>query len=166
MASRTTRKPDAEADAVAILALLRRRSQPDAVEMLLVKQYRPPVDSFTIELPAGLIDPGESAEAAALRELREETGFVGTASSKSGLLAMSPGLCDESIKLVVAEVDLDAPVNRAPEQSLEDGEHIHVVRVPVKELLPALRAMESEGMIPFTGLYTLALGLQLSTTIS
>ena len=71
MASRTTRNPSGGADAVAILALLRRRgAPPEATEILLVNQFRPPVEAVTIELPAGLIDPGETAEAAALREVR------------------------------------------------------------------------------------------------
>ena len=70
MASRTTKRHDAPADAVAILALLRRQEKPDDVEMLLVQQFRPPVDAITVELPAGLIDPGETAERAAVREVR------------------------------------------------------------------------------------------------
>ena len=46
---------------------------------------------------------------AALRELKEETGYVGTVAECSGVLTMSPGLCDEMIRLVVVEVDLDRP---------------------------------------------------------
>ena len=40
-------------------------------------QFRPPIEKLSIELPAGLIDPGESAGEAALRELKEETGYTG-----------------------------------------------------------------------------------------
>ena len=70
MATRTTKRPEAEADAVAILAIVRRRDAlPEEAEILLVNQFRPPVEAVTIELPAGLIDPGETAEAAALREV-------------------------------------------------------------------------------------------------
>ena len=48
----------------------------------------------------------ETAEAAALRELREETGYAGRVLSVSPALAMSPGLTDESVRLVVVEVKL------------------------------------------------------------
>lgn len=162
MASRTTRAAGASADAVAILALLRSRDAPAAVETLLVTQYRPPVGAFTVELPAGLIDAGESAEAAALRELREETGYAGVVSRASGAVAMSPGLTDEAVKLVVVDVDLDAAANRAPQQQLEESEAgLRVRRVALRELLPELERMEADGLVPFAGLYTLAVGLSL-----
>lgn len=43
---------------------------------MLQKQFRPPLDKVVIEIPAGLIDEGETAEQAAIRELKEETGYV------------------------------------------------------------------------------------------
>jgi 8-oxo-dGTP pyrophosphatase MutT (NUDIX family) len=47
-------------------------------EIILQKQYRPPLNKVVIEVPAGLIDAGETPEQAAVRELKEETGYVGT----------------------------------------------------------------------------------------
>jgi ADP-ribose pyrophosphatase len=46
-------------------------------EILLLKQYRPALDKIVVEIPGGLIDPGETAEHCAVRELKEETGYVG-----------------------------------------------------------------------------------------
>ena len=43
------------------------------------KQFRPPIDKLVIEVPAGLVDEGETVEESAVRELREETGYVGVA---------------------------------------------------------------------------------------
>lgn len=44
--------------------------------MILVRQFRPAVEQETLELPSGLVDSAESPEAAALRELEEETGYT------------------------------------------------------------------------------------------
>lgn len=55
-------------------------------EIILQKQYRPPVDKVVIEVPAGLIDEGETAEQAAVRELREETGYVGEATESTPVM--------------------------------------------------------------------------------
>ena len=158
-ATRTTKHGAGEPDAVVIIALLRGRAT-DA-QLLLVQQFRPPVDAETIELPAGLIDAGETAEVAALRELKEETGYVGKVAHTSQLLAMSPGMCDETFHLCVVDVDLDAPANQAPEQALEDTEFIRVHKVPLAQLLSTLKRMEADGVIPIGGLYTLATGLVL-----
>lgn len=61
-----------------MVAILKDPSNPNAEpRILLQKQWRPPVDATVIEIPAGLIDPKESPETCAIRELKEETGYVG-----------------------------------------------------------------------------------------
>ncbi len=67
---------------------------------ILVRQYRPPVGCSVIEFPAGLIEPGEQPEAAAVRELREETGYRGEVVSVSGKAFSSPGLTSEYVIFV------------------------------------------------------------------
>jgi ADP-ribose diphosphatase len=59
-------------DYAAVVALTEKR------EVLLVRQYRPAVERFTLELPSGLVDSGESPGEAARRELFEETGYDAT----------------------------------------------------------------------------------------
>ena len=56
---------------VAVVALTREH------RILLVRQYRPAIEQYTLELPSGLVDPGEEPPAAARRELIEETGHAG-----------------------------------------------------------------------------------------
>lgn len=60
-------------DAVDVLAILKKEGEPKKI--VLVKQFRPPLKGYTIEMPAGLVDAGESAETAAVREL-QVTGWV------------------------------------------------------------------------------------------
>lgn len=50
------------------------------------KQFRPPINKVVIEVPAGLVDEGETAEQSAVRELREETGYVGTVEETSPVM--------------------------------------------------------------------------------
>lgn len=53
---------------------------------MLQKQYRPPANQIMIEVPAGLVDEGETAEQSAVRELKEETGYVGKVTESSPLM--------------------------------------------------------------------------------
>ena len=53
---------------------------------MLQKQFRPPVNKVVIEVPAGLVDEGESPEESAIRELREETGYIGIAAEVSPIM--------------------------------------------------------------------------------
>jgi 8-oxo-dGTP pyrophosphatase MutT (NUDIX family) len=87
MAVRPTRK--GPVDAVVIIPIVKRAGQSDAV--ILVSQFRPPTNGVCLEFPAGLVDEGESAAQAALRELSEETGYVGQIEDVSPILFSDPG---------------------------------------------------------------------------
>ncbi|PBP17845.1 hypothetical protein BUE80_DR011388 [Diplocarpon rosae] len=82
-AERRTRPKGLDIDAVGMVTILEKETGP---ELLLQKQYRPPIDKVCIEVPAGLVDAGETAEQAAVRELREETGYVGVVSESSPVM--------------------------------------------------------------------------------
>lgn len=60
-----------ESDGVSVLALT------DKNEIVLITQFRPGPDELVLEMPGGVVDKGESPIDAAIRELREETGYVG-----------------------------------------------------------------------------------------
>jgi len=98
-AARKTRKSTG-VDAVAIVPILKHPSKP--VSTMIIVQYRPPVEAFCVEFPAGLIDDGESPEQAAVRELREETGYSGKVSGISPTLSSQPGMT--SANMVVRDL--------------------------------------------------------------
>jgi len=66
LVERTTRA--GSADAVDIIAILKKDHDPD--QIVIIKQYRPPIKGWILEFPAGLIDAGETAEDTAVRELK------------------------------------------------------------------------------------------------
>lgn len=63
----------------------------DRADVVLVRQYRPAVERYTVEFPSGHIDPGETPEQAARRELLEETSYRADALSLLGTLHSDTG---------------------------------------------------------------------------
>jgi ADP-ribose pyrophosphatase len=103
-------------------------------EILLVRQYRPAVEQYTLELPGGHVDDGESPEFAARRELREETGYAATEIELLGCLLPDSGrLSNRLWCYFAAEVRRAAP---APE--FEPG--IELVRRSHADLLGEVAA--------------------------
>lgn len=161
-ATRVTKRDNAP-DAVMVVPIIKsRRSR--TIETLIVEQYRPPLGKYTLEFPAGLVDEGETAQDAALRELHEETGYFGTVEDgciniDEMQLCMSPGLTDETIQVVVVNVDLDDKRNKNPIQKLEDGEIVIVKRAPLTKTLKQLLGKSTS--MPIAMLYTFAIGLEI-----
>ncbi|MDZ7754261.1 MAG: NUDIX hydrolase [Gammaproteobacteria bacterium] len=74
----------------------------DGGRVLLLRQYRPCIGTWLWELPAGKLDPGESPEDTARRELAEEAGLVARSWRKLGEVVTAPGFCDEVLHLYLA----------------------------------------------------------------
>lgn len=70
--------------------------------VLLERQYRYPANDYLWELPAGRIDEGEAALAAAKRELLEETGYTAQHWERALFFYASPGFCDETMTIYQA----------------------------------------------------------------
>jgi ADP-ribose pyrophosphatase len=72
-------------------------------KMIVVEQYRKALEKSQVEIPAGKLDPGEPPEAAARRELEEETGYRCESLKHVCSFYTSPGFADEILHLYVAE---------------------------------------------------------------
>jgi len=150
-------------DAVDIIALVTKSGEP--TQILLVKQFRAPVGKLCIEFPSGLVDAGETPEEAALRELREETGFTAKISSVSPETSYEPGLTDSTCAVVHAQIDGDAECNLNPQQDLQEDEFIERLLVPVGKLLEALKSAARENLAVDAKLWTFAMGLSLASLV-
>jgi ADP-ribose pyrophosphatase len=104
-------------------------------EVVLVRQYRPPLDMMELGLPAGLVEEGEEPEKAARRELLEETGYAGSEWERLGAVASSPSLKDNWAHLYLAR-----GVERAEAPQPDEYERVEVVLVPVGEILQEVKA--------------------------
>lgn len=92
--------------------------------IVFIRNYRFAVNEHVLELPAGMIDPGESPQICAERELTEETGYSAGKLEKLGAFCTAPGSSDEIIHAFLA-TDL-----KAGSQALEGYEQIDVEIVP------------------------------------
>jgi ADP-ribose pyrophosphatase len=99
-------------------------------KVLIVRQYRPAVERYTLELPSGLVDPGETPVEAAGRELLEETGYEAGALEDLGPMLTDNGRLDNHIYGCVATGARPVP-GRAPEEGIE------VLTWPLDELARA-----------------------------
>ncbi|KAJ8068948.1 hypothetical protein OCU04_002629 [Sclerotinia nivalis] len=178
-AERATRPKSSEVDGVGIVAIIQK-------ETVLQKQYRPPLDKVVIEVPAGLVDDGETAEEAAIRELKEETGYIGVLSESSPIMfngtprppllpltyfpltdrIADPGFCNTNLKMVHVTIDMADQKNQNPVPELEENEFIEVFTLPLKDLWEACKNWEKEGYAIDARVGTLAEGIEVARTLN
>lgn len=126
----TTREIVEHRGAVVILALDKQE------RVLLVRQYRKPVEKTLLEQPAGTLETGENPEDCAFRELQEETGYRADTLETLTTFYTAPGYSDEHIYLYLA-TDLHHEVIEAAED-----ESIEVVMLPLDEAVNLVRQGE------------------------
>lgn len=113
-------------DAVVIVAVHKEEEK-----LVIIKQFRVPINGYVYELPAGLIDSGEDFETTVRRELKEETGLdlVEIDFSKTkGKVYISTGMTDESVALVYCSCS-----GEISDEHLEADEDIEVILVSKEE---------------------------------
>ncbi|RYL93353.1 NUDIX hydrolase [Sporolactobacillus sp. THM19-2] len=107
--------------AVAIIAVN------DQGKLLLVRQYRYPLDGIIYEIPAGKLEPGENPDHSAHRELEEETGYQCTQLEKVASFYSSPGFSDELLHIYFTDTLTPG------RQHLDDDEFLEVCAVSLEE---------------------------------
>lgn len=113
-------------------------------KVLLIKQYRYPVDEIIYEIPAGKLEKNEKVVDCAARELREETGYKAQKFNKLFEFFPTPGYSTETIYIYQAE-NLEFVGN-----DLEEGEYIEVVpktKAELKELFDSGKIKDSKTLI-------------------
>jgi 8-oxo-dGTP pyrophosphatase MutT (NUDIX family) len=98
-------------------------------QVVLIRQFRAGVWANTLEIPGGMVDPGEDPQAAAIRELEEETGYRPQRVVPLGWVHPNPALQANKCHSFLA---LDC--EKVGEASLDEGEDIEVVVAPRAEL--------------------------------
>lgn len=101
----------------------------EAGQVLLVRQHRPAVGVDLLELPAGIVDPGEQPIECARRELEEETGYTAERLDPLVHFYSSPGFCTEVLHVFAAAGLRPCTTDVAA----DDEEELELVRVPLAE---------------------------------
>jgi len=101
----------------------------DEDEVVLIRQFRHGTAEVTVEIPGGLVDPGEAPQVAAARELLEETGFAGATPVHLGSVEPNPALQDN-----VCSTWLIRAARPVAQPRPDDMEQIEVVLLPRDEV--------------------------------
>ncbi|MGD2184962.1 MAG: NUDIX hydrolase [Desulfobacterales bacterium] len=125
-------------DWVLILALTAQQ------EVVMVRQYRHGIEQVCLELPGGLVDPGDtSPELSAGRELLEETGFEASEIKLIGECCPQPAILSNRCYFYLAENAISAQT-----QNLDPGEDIEILKIPLKEIPARIESKEIDhGMV-------------------
>ncbi len=105
-------------------------------EVILVRQYRYPVDKVLIEIPAGKLDGSEPPIECAKRELKEEVGVEGGNFIHLAQIFTSPGFSSEKMEIYLVQ-DFEEKEN-----NLDDDEFLNIIKIKLKDCLDMIKKGE------------------------
>lgn len=122
----------------------------DDGKIILVKQFRYPVQDMLIEFPAGKLDNSEDPLVCAIRELEEETGYKAKEIVKLGEILTAPGYCTEILHIYKASGLIPGNHNR------EEGElEMEILEYSVPEINQMILSGEISDAKTIAGMYYL-----------
>ena len=116
-------------------------------QVIVIEQYRHTLDKWMLEFPAGGIDDSESSEAAAKRELEEETGYISKELIYMGEYYMNQGISSAKCELFFAKC------TRKRENHLEKTEFIRTKLIPISQFCELIYNNQFKLLIGIAGWY-------------
>ena len=120
----------------------------DRGEVVMVRQYRHGLGEITLEIPGGMVDPGESPQAAAIRELLEETGYRAREVKSIGAVSPNPALFGNRVHSYAA-----FGAERVAEIRNPGAEETHVELVPLDALPERVRSGDVDHALVIAALH-------------
>ena len=121
-------------------------AMPAPGELVLIRQFRPVIQRWIWELPAGSLDPGEAPDAAVVRECEEEIGLTPRRVTPLGAWFPTPGFCDEIMHFYLCE-DLATPEGPIARDEDEQIEPATVSFDTVREMIADGRVVDMKTMV-------------------
>jgi 8-oxo-dGTP pyrophosphatase MutT (NUDIX family) len=121
-------------------------------QVVLIEQYRDGLDRIALEIPGGMIDPGESPEQAGVRELREESGFAGDSVELLGMVHPNPAFMTNRAYTVLVR-----GAREVGELQQDEGEDIAVRVVPFADIPELVRSGAISHTLVIAAFYLLNL---------